>query len=299
MNLSSEFENYHRRVLGSDYEEFTGSLRAPPLRGSVRVNTLKSSMEEVEDALSSFQIEFAPIPWCSDGLWVSLERGLPEFEHQLGFFFVQDAGSLLPPVLLDVGAGESVLDLCAAPGAKTTQLAQALDNKGVLVANEPNYKRIRALVYNIQRCGVSNCSVTKFDGCGFEKHGLEFDKVLVDAPCSGVGTAAKNRDVLRDWSLDRARRFAGLQKKLIESAFKSLRDGGTLVYSTCTTSFEENEGVVDYLLERFDGAEVVKAKPAGLIFRHGLSPATRNCLRVYSHLNGTGTYFIAKIRKNG
>ncbi|MFH1788326.1 MAG: RsmB/NOP family class I SAM-dependent RNA methyltransferase [Candidatus Altiarchaeota archaeon] len=299
MRFSRGFEEYHRRILGSEYGDFIESVSSPPVRGSVRVNTLKSSRDEVEDALSRDRIDFAPIPWCCDGLWVSLERGLPEFEHQLGFFYVQGAGSMIPPVLLDAGPGMSVLDLCAAPGSKATQLAQSMGNEGVLVANEPNYKRIRGLVFNLQRCGVSNCVVTKFDGCGFEKQGLTFDRVLVDAPCSGVGTAGKNRDVLGDWSLERVKRFSGLQKKLIVSGFRSLKPGGVLVYSTCTTSLGENEEVVEHVLDLFDDAQVLKAKPEGLVSRIGLTPATRNCLRVYSFLNGTGSYFIAKIGKNG
>jgi NOL1/NOP2/sun family putative RNA methylase len=298
MRVSGEFEEYHRRVLGGEFDDFMGSLAGRSGRASVRVNSLKVSVGVVGGLFERERVEFAGVPWCDVGLWVSADVPLPEFEHQLGWFFVQDAGSMIPPVVLDVAPGLSVLDLCAAPGAKATQVAADLDNRGVLVVNEPDYRRIRALVYNVQRCGVSNAVVTKHDGCGFHELGLEFDRVLVDAPCSGVGTAGRNREVLSEWSLGRVKRFSGLQRRLVDSAFRCLKVGGVMVYSTCTTSVEENEGVVEHLLRNHGDACVEKVRLPGLVWRRGLSPETRNCLRVYSHLNGTGTYFIAKVRKN-
>lgn len=295
MRVSGDFEEYHRRILGSEYGEFETYLSKPRNRLSLRVNSLKASREQVVRVLEEGGFEWGPVSWCRDGLWVS---GFPEFEHQLGWFYVVDAASLVPASLLGVDSSMSVLDLCAAPGGKSTQLAADMDNQGLLVVNEPNYKRIRSLVYNIQRCGVSNAVVTKFDGCGFEKHDISFDRVLVDAPCSGVGTAGKNRDVLKDWSLERILRFSGLQKKLASSAFMCLKPGGVLVYSTCTTSLEEDEGVVEHLLESFDSAVVEKAGVEGLVSRRGLTPLTRRCLRVYGHLNGTTSFFIARVRKD-
>lgn len=297
LNASGDFREYHQRILGSEFEEFFQAVGFR-LRKAVRVNTLKTRIDFIAGVFRENRVEFGLVPWHSNAFFVSDDVTGLSFEHQLGLFFIQEAGSMIPPVVLDVKPRERVLDLCAAPGAKTTQLASDLENLGVLVANEPNYKRIRALVYNIQRCGVSNCLVTKRDGCTFYNEGVLFDKVLVDAPCSGVGTAGKNRDVLKDWSSERVKRFSGLQKKLVSSAFKSLDSGGELVYSTCTTSLEENEEVIDFLLEEFEGAEVVKVKVPGVIARKGLSPGTRKCLRIYPHLNPTGLYFIAKIRKN-
>ncbi|MFH1834811.1 MAG: NOL1/NOP2/sun family putative RNA methylase [Methanobacteriota archaeon] len=297
LNDSGDFREYHQRILGSEFEEFVQAVGFR-LRKAVRVNTLKTRIDFIADVFRENRIEHGLVPWHSNAFFVSDDVTSLSFEHQLGLFFIQEAGSMIPPVVLDVKPGERVLDLCAAPGAKTTQLAADLENLGVLVANEPNYKRIRALVYNIQRCGVSNCLVTKRDGCAFDNEGVLFDKVLVDAPCSGVGTVGKNRGVLKDWSSERVKRFSGLQKKLVSSAFDSLDSGGELVYSTCTTSLEENEEVVDYLLGEFDSGEVVKVKVPGVVARKGLSPGTRKCLRIYPHLNPTGSYFIAKVRKN-
>lgn len=297
MKPPEEFLEYHRKLLGREYKDFMEYFTRPLERKSVRVNTLKCDTYAVKEILGRYHLEYGKIPWCSEGLWVS-EGKLDTMEHQLGFYYIQSPVSMIPSVLLNPGDGDRVLDLCASPGSKTTHMAALMENKGLLVANEPNFVRIRALVLNIQRCGVMNAVVTKKDGCSYSKLKQTFTKILVDAPCSDVGTARKNPEALRLWSRERIRRLSNLQKKLVSEAYRMLEPGGTLVYSTCTTSLEENEQVVEHLLSTFDDAKIAEAKLPGLEYMHGLTSKTRNCMRILPQHNNTESYFTAKVVKN-
>jgi len=299
MFYSKQFESYHKSLLGRDYDEFIEYLTKRPARKSLRVNTLKTTETEVEDYLSDNNIEYSQLSWCPTGRWINANTQLNTMEHQLGWFFIQEAASMAPAEALDVKPGEVVLDLCAAPGAKTTQLAAVMKNTGVLIANDDNYTRIKALVYNIQRCGASKTTVTSKDGVGFEKHNQRFDKILVDAPCSSVGTARKNPEVLKSWSEKRVDGLSGLQKKLASSAYKCLTEGGSLVYSTCTTSIQENEEVIEHILHEFDGAKVASIKLPGFKHTNGFTKETRKCIRMLPQHNDTESYFIARIIKSG
>lgn len=295
--MNKDFEKYHRKLLGRDYDKFISSISKLPKK-SIRVNTLKITKMKIEDFLKSNNIKFSQIPWCDEGLWIDSEFELDTVEHQLGYYYIQTSTSMIPPIILEPNSSNKILDLTAAPGSKTTQIAQYMQNKGTIVANEGSYVRIRALVINLQRCGVSNTIVTRQDGCGYEKFNERFDKILLDAPCSDIGTAGKNPNVIRRWSIDRIRRLSNLQKKLIASAYLCLKNSGILVYSTCTTSKEENEGVVEFLLNRYDSAEIEEIKIKNLKTRKGITDSTRNCIRILPQDNDTGSYFIAKVRKN-
>lgn len=295
--LNREFGEYHKKLFGRNYDRFISSI-SKPQKKSIRVNTLKATKTEIEDFLKSNDVEFSQIPWCDDGLWIDSEFGLDTVEHQLGYYYIQTSSSMIPPLVLEPTSSDKILDLTAAPGSKTTQIAQYMGNKGTLVANEGSYVRVRALVINLQRCGVSNAIVTRQDGCGYEKFNERFDKILLDAPCSDIGTAGKNPDVIRRWSLDRVRRLSNLQKKLISSAYECLKGSGILVYSTCTTSGEENEGIVEFLLDRYDDAEIEEIKIKNLKTRRGITDSTRNCMRIMPQDNDTESYFIARVMKN-
>lgn len=296
MGLNKEFEEYHRKLY-RDFDRFLSALKKPQ-RKSIRVNTLKTDMDTVEEYLDKQNISHSPVPWCRDGLWIDSKTDLDMIEHQLGYYYVQNSSSMIPSTVLDPKPGESVLDLCAAPGSKTTHLAQLMENKGVLVANEASFVRVRALVINIQKAGASNVTVTRRDGIGFEKYTERFDKVLLDAPCSDIGTARKNPQAIQRWSLERVKKLGNLQKKLIKSAYCCLKEGGVLVYSTCTTSTEENEDVVEYLLKEYDGAGLEGIKIDGLKTRKGMSEKTRKCARIRPQDNDTESYFLAGVRKN-
>ena len=202
------------------------------LRKTIRVNTLKISVSELKKRLEKdWQLE--PVPWYKEGFWIKGERrdvgNLPE--HALGYIYVQEAASMIPPVVLDPKPGDIVLDMAAAPGSKTTQMAQMMKNKGIIVANDIAHDRLAALGVNLQRCGVANAIITMMKGRYMQG---EFDKILLDAPCSGTGTIRKSVKTIYTWNLDLVRRMSGEQKQLILHAFSLLKKGGTMVYSTCS-----------------------------------------------------------------
>jgi NOL1/NOP2/sun family putative RNA methylase len=246
--------------------------------------------------LAEKNIEYGPVGWCADGLWVS-SPNLDCIEHQLGLYYIQSASSMIAPQVL--GPGNRVLDMCAAPGGKTTHLAQLMGNKGLLVANEDNVSRIRGLVYNIQRCGLMNTIVTRIDGCRFDERQERFDRILVDAPCSSVGTLRKSHEVLGKWSIEWVRGLSQLQKKMALAAFDSLEAGGRMVYSTCTTTLEENEHVIEHLLTNRPEARCCKVRLDGIKFSRGMTEKAVDCARVWPKDNDTEPHFIAQVIKGG
>ena len=187
------------------------------------------------------------VPWCSEGF------ALPEsdtslgqtIEHAMGAYYVQAKAPMLAVEVLAPQPGERVLDLCAAPGGKATQIAARMQNSGLLLANEPQRKRMPALVGNLERCGVANHVLTQAIGTMLTRYFPNFfDRILVDAPCSGDGIVRKDQNMLTYWSPQDAQHLAQQQKGLLRAAYQMLRPGGTLVYSTCSLSLEENEEVL-------------------------------------------------------
>lgn len=281
------------------------------LRKSIRVNTLKIGVKELVARVGK-DWKLTPIPWCAEGFWIE-HRGEGEekrwdvgnmVEHVLGYVYVQEAASMIPPLVLDPQPGERVLDMCAAPGSKTTQMAQYMENKGVIVANDVTGVRLAALGVNLQRCGVRNAVVTRMQGVRFRD--VEFDRMLVDAPCSGTGTIRKSLKTVEMWNPKLASHLAKTQKNLLRAGFGVLKPGGTLVYSTCTLEPEEDEGVVDWLLNEFDDAKLEKIELKGLKRSDAVvsfegktySDDVKKCLRMWPQDNDTEGFFVAKIRKN-
>ncbi|MFH8132035.1 MAG: RsmB/NOP family class I SAM-dependent RNA methyltransferase [Candidatus Aenigmatarchaeota archaeon] len=215
----------------------------------VRINTLKFSVDEAIKFFEEKGFEYEKIPWIKEGFWVKTKENLAKtIEHVLGYFFIQNASSMIPPLVLEPKPEEIILDLCAAPGAKTTQIAAMMENKGVIIANDITYKRIKALRGNLQRCGVANTIITIHFGERFWKLGLKFDKILLDVPCSGTGQLKER--IFQQTSLTSIKALQNLQKKLIISASKCLKENGTLVYSTCSIEPMENEEVIDFAVKK-------------------------------------------------
>ena len=212
-----------------------------PLRRSIRVNTLKISVSDFLALVEPYAWQLSPIPWCEEGFWI--ERDDEDFplgssaEHLSGLFYIQEASSMLPVAALfaDNPSFARVMDVAAAPGSKTTQIAARMKNQGAILANEYAASRVKVLAANISRCGISNVALTHFDGRVFGAALPEaFDAILLDAPCSGEGVVRKDPDALRNWSIASNEAIAATQREMIDSAFHALRPGGTLVYSTCT-----------------------------------------------------------------
>lgn len=283
----------------TDMEKFL-EYSLKPLRKSVRVNTLKTDVKEIKKRLCLKQV-----PWCEEGFWLEGEAigNLPE--HFLGYIYLQEAASMIPPEALQPEEQDMILDLCASPGSKTTQTAAKMRNQGLIIANDNQISRLKPLQINLQRCGVTNTVITLMEGRWFKNYPKKFDKVMVDAPCSGIGTIRKSMQTIQWWNPNFVKQMAGLQKQLLETGFNLLKEDGTLVYSTCTLEPEEDEGVIDYLLSTYENAklekinlDIKKSEPVLEFERQTYSPEIKKCLRIWPQDNDTEGFFVAKIRKS-
>lgn len=247
MTLPADFVNRMKRELGDEYNDFIAEYDKEPLHG-LRANTLKILPEELK-TLTGFCGE--RIPWCESGFYYSGKMGSHN-ANAAGLFYSQEPSAQAAAELLGVEKGDLVLDLCAAPGGKSTQIACALGGSGMLVSNEITASRAKILCENIERMGIANAVVTNMRPDALEKHFAGFfDKIIVDAPCSGAGMFRKDSGAVQEWSLEHTYACAQRQIKILRSAFKMLRGGGVLVYSTCTFSREENEGVCTEFANEF------------------------------------------------
>ena len=218
--------------------------------------------------------------------------------HATGRITQQEAASMMPVQALDIQPNHRVLDLCAAPGSKATQIAEVLDGRGLVVVNEPNPGRANHLVSNTQRSGHLNMVVVREDGRNFPRVAEPgFDRILVDAPCTGSGTTRKNTDVWRKWKPLHGEQMSRLQAGILSRGALLLRPGGRMVYSTCSIDPQENEKVVEMVLERFpwlslSEVDCEKMFP-GLKTRPGMTELTKSCIRVWNDENDGSGFFIA------
>ncbi|NIY92406.1 16S rRNA (cytosine(1407)-C(5))-methyltransferase RsmF [Vibrio diazotrophicus] len=285
-------------------EDFIAACQRP-LRKSVRVNTLKVSIEEFKKRAEDKGWALEPVPWCETGFWIDADESEVPLgntaEHMAGLFYIQEASSMMPVSALFTDADShylSVLDTAAAPGSKTTQIAALMKNNGILVANEFSASRVKVLHANIERCGIRNTALTNFDGRVFGGWLPEqFDAVLLDAPCSGEGTIRKDPDSLKNWSKESIHSIADTQKELIESAFQALKVGGVLVYSTCTLSREENQDVCQHLKQTF-GDAVSFESLASLFPEANKALTEEGFLHIFPQVYDCEGFFVARIRKH-
>lgn len=245
-----------------------------PKRPGLRINTLRVRVEEGRDMLLERGFRLTPLGFYGPGFrvdWHPGEMGRT-LEHAAGLIYIQEPSSMIPPVILNPRPDERVLDLAAAPGSKTTQMSAMMENRGLILANDPDRQRLKALHGALDRLGCLNVATCSLDGARLSKlYPESFDKVLLDAPCSGLGTLHKNPEVMGWWSWEKVARLVRLQKRLILSAYDSLLPGGRLCYSTCTITPQENEGVVDFLLSERPQARLVDFEVPGLSLSPGLT----------------------------
>ncbi|MDQ0657310.1 RsmB/NOP family class I SAM-dependent RNA methyltransferase [Paenibacillus sp. W2I17] len=236
------FAERMKSLLGDEFEQFMKSYDQSPHAG-LRVNTLKISMEQF-DEIAPFDLR--SIPWCETGFYVphGVKPGLHPYYHA-GLYYIQEPSAMAPVELLQVEPGDRVLDLCAAPGGKTTQIAAKLQGKGVLVTNDIHAERTKALAKNVELYGVRNAVVLNESperiANAFPHY---FDKVLIDAPCSGEGMFRKDEDMVKSWEHHSVEKCVLMQRDILETAARLLAPGGTIVYSTCTFAPEENEAMI-------------------------------------------------------
>ncbi|MBT1445841.1 16S rRNA (cytosine(1407)-C(5))-methyltransferase RsmF [Shewanella sp. JM162201] len=274
-----------------------------PLRPAIRVNTLKISADALKAILEPRGWQFAAIPWCKDGFWVSYPDDCQPgnlVEHIQGLFYIQEASSMMPPAALMFGEDSKpamLLDVAAAPGSKTTQLAALMDNQGLILANEYSASRTKVLAANLQRMGVVNTAMTNFDGRVFGSYLFEtFDAILLDAPCSGEGTVRKDPLSLKHWDLAEIESIAALQRDLIDSAFQALKPGGVLIYSTCTLNRQENQAVCHFLKARY-GDAVEFESLANLFDGTDKSLTEEGFLHIWPQIYDSEGFFVARLRK--
>lgn len=292
----------------SEIREFLEASERPrPM--TIRTNTLKTRRKDLAQALINRGVNLDPIgKWSRVGLVIYSSQvpigATPEY--LAGHYILQGSASLLPVMALAPQENERILDMCAAPGGKSTHIAALMKNTGVLFANDSNKERARAVAANLQRLGVVNSVVSVYKGQDFPKVMKGFDRVLLDAPCSGTGIISKDASVKTSKDEKDIQRRVTLQKELIISAIDSLSaksvTGGYLVYSTCSVLVEENEWVIDYALKRRD----VKVVPIGIDFgqegftKHGekrFHPSLKLTRRFYPHSHNTDGFFVAKLKK--
>lgn len=300
--LPQLFLSRMKEMLQEEYPAFLKSYEAPRKFG-LRVNTNKISVEKFLE-ISPFSL--TPIPWVSGGFFYREdERPSRHPYYAAGLYYLQEPSAMTPADRLEILPGEYVLDLCAAPGGKATALGAKLQGKGFLVANDISNSRAKALLRNLELFGIRNSMVTNETPGRLAGYFPEFfDKILVDAPCSGEGMFRKDPNVAKTWDETRPEYFGKIQKDIIANAISMLKPGGKLLYSTCTFSSVENEGLISFVLENFPQMRLLDIAPYDG-FASG-NPALGNhneqlkkCVRIFPHrMEGEG-HFLALMEKQG
>jgi 16S rRNA (cytosine1407-C5)-methyltransferase len=270
----------------------------------IRVNQLKISSERLSNILlKRYGIETEQVPNIPFALKIVKDDGLvgKTVEHILGFYYIQGLSSMLPALVLNPAPSDIVFDLCAAPGSKTTQLAEMMNNQGTLIANEVQLSRVKALVHNLERMNVISTGVLHKKGELLSKvYSNYFDKILVDAPCSGLGIIQKKEEVSDWWNENKVKGLAELQMKLLVAAVKMCKSGGEIVYSTCTLTKEENEDVVNKIISKYPVEAVEIDLP--VISHQALKNENRmddllKGKRIFPWEADTDGFFIIRLRK--
>ena len=294
--LPAEFTNRMKRQLGDEYERFLAAY-GEEARAGLRVNTEKISAAEFADR-AAFPLE--PVRWAANGFYY--QKNDPVAKHpyyHAGLYYIQEPSAMLPASRLPVCPGDVVLDLCAAPGGKATELSARLGGTGLLVANDVSASRARALLRNLTLWGSRNACVTaETPQRLLDTFGCFFDKILVDAPCSGEGMMRREQMAIDQWSEKLIAQCAATQREILPYAVGALREGGYLIYSTCTYNPRENEDNVRWLTENFP-LEQVATPFEGLYGIHSALDSGMHALRFFPHLTPGEGLFVALMRKTG
>ena len=302
MELPIKFLEKMQNILGDEYDAFIKTYEENR-KAALRINTLKGNGEKLFSVLDE---KLSPVPWTSDGYFYpdTMQPGKNPL-HEAGAYYIQEPSAMLPAELLKAQPGECILDLCAAPGGKTTKIAADMKGEGMLVANEIHPKRAAILSSNVERMGIKNAVVTNESSDRLLKKFPEFfDRILVDAPCSGEGMFRKDEEARAQWSEENVIKCAVRQKEILDNAAAMLRPGGKLVYSTCTFSPEENEKmIVDFLNDHPEfSVEKIDTPPC---ISNGKPELAENderaafTFRIWPHLTEGEGHFAAVLKKDG
>ena len=304
VKLPEAFVDKMKSLLGEEYEEFVLSYETERVQG-LRFNTLKGNLDEMAEGCREL-FALKKVPWCREGYYYSQEtRPGRHPYHEAGVYYIQEPSAMAVVELLDPKPGELVLDLCAAPGGKTTHIAERLAGQGLLVSNEIHPARAKILSQNVERMGIRNAVVTNEDAGRLESYLPEFfDRIVVDAPCSGEGMFRKDEQARDEWSEENVRICAGRQQKILDHAAGMLKAGGRMVYSTCTFSPEEDEAGIACFLECHPefSIERVPGLPGlspGRPEWGGGSPGLADTFRVWPHIAEGEGHYLAVLKKDG
>ncbi|MBQ4531505.1 MAG: RsmB/NOP family class I SAM-dependent RNA methyltransferase [Lachnospiraceae bacterium] len=255
MELPVKFLERMENMLGEEYAEFLASYEKERVYG-LRINTLKMQAEE---ALRKLPFQLEPVSWCDTGFYYKEEErpGKSPY-HEAGLYYIQEPSAMITAELAQIKPGEKVLDLCAAPGGKTTQIACKLQGEGILVSNEINSARAAILSQNVERMGIKNGIVTNENPKRLSEHFVSyFDKIIVDAPCSGEGMFKKEPIAVAEWSEENVENCAKRQAEILTCAAKMLKPGGRIVYSTCTFAKQENEDTIENFVKENEEFQII------------------------------------------
>lgn len=307
-DLPKSYVDAMKELLEGDYDAYIRSLDEKPYVG-IRTNLLKLTKEKLKEILDR---DFKEIPWVKEGFYFEEEKGvlttpsLSNIEkiksisknpyYFAGLYYIQEPSAMTPAMVAGIKPGDKVLDLCAAPGGKSTQAASYLQGEGLLVSNDFSASRVKALQKNIEVSGIDNVLITNEDPKNLSKVYIEyFDKIIVDAPCSGEGMFRRDSAVFRAYLGRGPEFFTGLQVSILNEAAKMLKPGGTLVYSTCTYSKVEDEGSLSEFLENHPDFKIDKIKPDFGFEESKILPGT---IRLFPHkIKGEG-HFVARLKKD-
>lgn len=294
MSLPNEFKNRMKDLLKDEYDEFCDALTGEVISNAIRINTAKPNAKQL--IMSEFS-ELPPVLWCDDGFYADKTKISGNHPYHLaGLFYFQEASAMCAGEAIPIENGDRVLDLCSAPGGKSTHIAAKLNGTGFLVSNEINKKRSLILSENIERMGFENVIVTNESPERLEeKFPYFFDKIVVDAPCSGEGMFKKEPQAITEWSLAHTLSCSERQKNILKSALKMLKPGGMIVYSTCTFAPCENEENIAFLLDNFKNLELLNIPKLSCI-EDGLIPMTK---RIYPHKQRGEGHFVALLKDTG
>ena len=302
MKLPERYEQNMRAMLGPDFNAYLSCFDSPAYKG-IRVNTLKLTTEEFK-VISPFSL--TPVPWAENGFYYGEERPAVHPFYQAGLYYIQEPSAMISAAELPIEENDRVLDLCAAPGGKSTELAAKLKSTGVLVSNDVSASRTKALLKNLEVFGTKNMIIT----CEpvhrlAERFPAYFDKILVDAPCSGEGMFRKNEELISAWNDDSNDQCAKLQREILKHAVLMLKPGGMILYSTCTFSPNENERSIEWLLEQDKELSIVDSKKyEGFDDGHPEwgdtgNPDLKKAVRIWPHKAKGEGHFACLLKKAG
>lgn len=300
IKLPEKFENRMKLLLGDGFSDYIAALNENAVKG-FRVNTDKITLEEFEK-INPFGAR--RIPYTENGFYLDEDKAGNHPFHHAGMIYIQEPGAMMPAECIDIPPDSKILDMCAAPGGKSTQLKNKLSEKGVLVSNEIIPSRCRILTGNIERLGLHNCVTTCLDtGRLAQSFPDFFDIVMVDAPCSGEGMFRKQEQAVTEWSEENVKMCAERQREILENAVACLKDGGYIIYATCTFSLEENEMVIDAFLSKHPEFSLVPVKKEvaectcdGIAFENCKNESLRLARRFYPHISPGEGQFVAVLK---